>query len=65
MSQFDDIDEAYVPFTAFNTTHIIPVKIGQLRQLFLREPPLQTKLAEPVPENLPRVRSWHRAIIEA
>ena len=33
--QFDDIDEAYVPFAALDPTDVIPVQVGTIRKLFL------------------------------
>ena len=65
MSQFYDVDETHISFTTLNPTHVIPVKVGQLRQLFLREFALDTKLPKSIPENLPWVWIWHRAMIGA
>jgi len=37
VSEFDDIDEADISLTAFDSAHIIPMQIGQLSQLLLRK----------------------------
>jgi hypothetical protein len=35
--QFDNIEQADVPSPALHPTHMVPVQVGQLRQLFLRQ----------------------------
>ena len=37
VSEFYDIDEAYISLAAFDSAHIIPMQIGQLSQLLLRK----------------------------
>ena len=35
MGKLDYVDEAYVPLAPFNPTHVVPVKVGQFRELLL------------------------------
>jgi hypothetical protein len=65
MCQLHDIEETDVSFAALHTTHIIAMQVGQLRQLFLRELPLQSKFADSIPKQSARVRRRHRAMIGA
>lgn len=37
VSQLNDVLQAHVSFAAFYATHVVPMQIRQLRQLFLRE----------------------------
>jgi hypothetical protein len=37
VSELHNVNEADVPLTALNAANVVAVKLGQLRQLFLRD----------------------------
>ncbi len=45
MRQFHDVNEAHVPLPALYTADVVAVKVGQLRELFLRQTALKPELA--------------------
>jgi hypothetical protein len=60
--QLDDVDQAYVSLSAFDSANIIAVQVGQFCQLFLRQSSLKSELAYSSTEHNARV-DWHAAMI--
>lgn len=58
--ELDDVEQRYVLLAAFNHADIVPMKVGQFRELFLRYAALFTQLFEPPSEHDPRVSGHAR-----
>jgi hypothetical protein len=63
MGQLDDIEQADVPLSTLDASHVVPVKVGQLRQLLLRKSAPEPKLADAPAEDCSGIEVRHPAII--
>jgi hypothetical protein len=61
--QLHDIKQADVPLPALDPAYIIPMKLSELRELFLRQVSLQSQLADALSEDDSRVGMRHLAIL--
>ncbi len=55
VGQFHDVEQPDVAFTALDSAHVVPMEIGQLGQLLLREASFEPKLAHALTKQSPRV----------
>ena len=46
MRQLDDIEQTDIAFATLDSTDVVAVQIGQLRQMFLRQPALDPQFAD-------------------
>ena len=46
MRQLDDIEQTDIAFTPLDSTDVVAMQIGQLRQMFLRQPALDSQFTD-------------------